>query len=78
MSQSLFGEKHCKSTNVQAFFDNELDASANALMRAHISECSICSAELRALQHLNNLIGLAFGFTKDLTSALQRYPLVSH
>jgi hypothetical protein len=55
-----------------------MDAAANALMRAHIAECTVCAAELKALGQLHALMRLALGFTSDLTGALQRYPLTSH
>lgn len=68
----------CQSENVQTYFDDELDPTMHELMKQHISECSVCSAELRALGHLQTLVGLAYGFTSDLTQALQRYSLSSH
>ena len=78
MSQHHCGQKLCQSQNVQAYFDNELDIAMYSLMRGHLSECKVCTAELRALQHLHELMGLAFGFTSDLTLALQCYSLASH
>jgi hypothetical protein len=78
MSQQNSGTQLCQSQNVQTFFDNEMEAAMDSLMREHIADCSVCSAELRALRHLHALMGLAFGFTADLTQAIQRYSLASH
>lgn len=78
MSQQNESTELCTSNNVQTFFDDEMDAAMHRLMRAHLADCAVCAAELRALQHLNTLMGLAFGFTSDLTQALQRYPITSH
>lgn len=78
MSRPNSNDKQCQSKNVQEFFDNEMDASTHALMRAHIAECAVCAAELKALEHLHSLMRLALGFTSDLTGTLQRYSLSSH
>ncbi|HXD34328.1 MAG TPA: hypothetical protein VN643_24635 [Pyrinomonadaceae bacterium] len=78
MSQQNSGEHLCQSLNVQAYFDNEMGVATYSRMTAHIAECSVCKSELRALRHLHALLGLAFGFTSDLTQALQRYSLASH
>ena len=78
MSQQSLSTQICQSENVQAYFDNEMGVLMYSLMRDHVAQCSVCSCELRALRHLNALMGLAFGLTTDLTSALQRYSLTSH
>jgi Putative zinc-finger len=78
MSQQHSSKQICQSQNVQAYFDNELDAALYSLMREHVADCRVCKAELRSLGHLHALMGLAFGFTSDLTVALQRYSLASH
>ena len=78
MSQPNSSTQLCQSQNVQAYFDNELDVAMYSLMRDHLAECSVCKAELRSLRHLDALLGLAFGFTSDLTAALQRHSLASH
>lgn len=78
MSQQNSNTHLCQSQNVQAYFDNELDAAMYSLMRAHVADCRVCKAELRSLRHLHALMGLAFGFTSDLTLALQGYSLASH
>jgi anti-sigma factor RsiW len=78
MSHPNTNAKLCQSKNVQAFFDDELEPAMQDPMRTHIAECSVCAAEVRALRHLQALVGLAFGLTSDLTTALQRYPLTSH
>lgn len=78
MSQQNSGTQICQSQNVQAYFDNELDGAMYSRMKSHIDDCKACKAELRALRHLHALMGLAFGFTSDLTIALQRYSLASH
>ena len=78
MSQQNSDAQLCQSQNVQAYFDNEMDATMYSMMRTHVADCSVCTAELRALNHLHALMGLAFGFTSDLTQTLQRYSLASH
>ena len=78
MSQQNSSTQLCQSQNVQAYFDNEMDAAMRLLMCEHVVECTVCRAELKALRHLHALMGLAFGFTADLTGTLQRYSLASH
>ena len=78
MRQQTSDDRLCQSTNVQSFFDSELDVAMRPAMRAHIAECNVCAAELRGLQQLQSLMEMAFGFTSDLTLALQRHALVSH
>jgi anti-sigma factor RsiW len=52
-------DSSCRSEEVVAYLDGELDASAHARLEQHFEDCSECAAELRAQQSLNQELNCA-------------------
>ena len=50
----------CRSANVQAYFDGDLDSPVRLLFARHLGECEMCADELRAFERLRLLVSLAF------------------
>jgi anti-sigma factor RsiW len=49
----------CRSENVRAYFEGELDPTMGFILAQHIGECGECAEYLLTLQRLRNLVSLA-------------------
>jgi predicted anti-sigma-YlaC factor YlaD len=52
---------NCRSEDVAAYLDGELDASACSIFEQHLKECTACSSALREQRHLLCTLDLALG-----------------
>ncbi|HYE64891.1 MAG TPA: zf-HC2 domain-containing protein [Pyrinomonadaceae bacterium] len=61
MSSATSGSCVCKSEEIAAYLDGELEASACALFEQHVRECSPCAAKLQEQRRLLCTLDLALG-----------------
>jgi len=63
MSTKPLDKQVCRSEEIVAYLDGDLDAEASVLLEEHLAECSRCDEELKAQERL--LRELDFALTED-------------
>jgi len=78
MSYFNSNDNICQSKNVQAFFDGELDSEKKLLVEQHLSECTACNHELKAIRSLQLLVRMALSSGSQISIAPVAYPQKDH
>lgn len=61
---------HDVQSQLPAWLDGELTADAAELLVAHLGECSVCQAEVEALQNLDARLTWAFSFQREAATRI--------